>query len=116
MALDVSDAKGDKGILIHSSVEERAFGAAGDGCRFVGRAQIQKVAGDLSFAHEGSLNLFSFFDFLNFNSTHVINHLRFGPTIPDMQNPLEDVHKTVVDNGRRSLTTAFLIFIIAIAY
>ncbi|KAF1790529.1 Leucine-rich repeat domain, L domain-like [Phytophthora cactorum] len=59
---------------------------------------VQKVAGDLSFAHEGSLTVFSFFDFLNFNSSHVVNHLRFGPQIPDMETPLIDVSKILTKN------------------
>ncbi|TDH68851.1 hypothetical protein CCR75_005260 [Bremia lactucae] len=94
--LDVSDSKGRKDILLQDEVQKEPYGESG--CRFFGTAQVQKVAGDLSFAHEGSLTLFSFFDFVNFNSSHVINHLRFGPQIPDMETPLVDVSKIVTKN------------------
>ncbi|DBA00549.1 TPA: hypothetical protein N0F65_006453 [Lagenidium giganteum] len=96
VAIDVSDAKGNKEILLKEEVEKQPFGESG--CRFVGSVQIKKVAGDITFAHEGSLNIYSFFDFLNFNSSHVVNHLRFGPIIPKMETPLIDVHKTVLEN------------------
>jgi hypothetical protein len=96
--LDVSDSKGNKDILINKQIEEKTF--QDEGCRFSGTAKVQKVAGDLSFAHEGSLNLFTFFEFLNFNASHVVNYLRFGPQITMMETPLVNVHKTVLENGQ----------------
>uniref|UniRef100_M4BZN4 Endoplasmic reticulum vesicle transporter C-terminal domain-containing protein n=1 Tax=Hyaloperonospora arabidopsidis (strain Emoy2) TaxID=559515 RepID=M4BZN4_HYAAE len=96
VALDVSDAKGNKDILLNRDIQEEPFGE--NGCRFYGTVQVQKVAGDLSFAHEGSLTIFSVFEFLSFNSSHVINHLRFGPQIPDMETPLIDVSKVLTTN------------------
>ncbi|GMF18103.1 unnamed protein product [Phytophthora fragariaefolia] len=96
VALDVSDSKGHKEILLKQDIQEEPFGE--NGCRLFGTVQVQKVAGDLSFAHEGSLTVFSFFDFLNFNSSHVVNHLRFGPQIPDMETPLIDVSKILTRN------------------
>lgn len=88
--------KGHKEILLKKDIQEEPFGE--NGCRLFGTVQVQKVAGDLSFAHEGSLTVFSFFDFLNFNSSHVVNHLRFGPQIPDMETPLIDVSKILERN------------------
>ena len=96
MTLDVSDAKGNKEVLLKQDIQEQPFGE--NGCRLYGTVQVQKVAADLSFAHEGSVSMFSLFDFFNFNSSHVINHLRFGPQIPDMKTPLIDVHKIVTNN------------------
>ncbi|CAI5718146.1 unnamed protein product [Peronospora effusa] len=96
VALDVSDAKSNKDVLLKQDIQEQPVGE--NGCRLYGTVQVQKVAADLSFAHEGSITMFSFFDFLNFNSSHVINHLRFGPQIPDMETPLIDVKKIVMNN------------------
>ncbi|KUF89870.1 hypothetical protein AM588_10006062 [Phytophthora nicotianae] len=96
VAMDVSDSKGHKEIMLKKDIQEEPFGE--NGCRLHGTVQVQKVAGDLSFAHEGSLTVFSFFDFLNFNSSHVVNHLRFGPQIPDMETPLIDVSKILTKN------------------
>lgn len=100
MALDVSDAKGNKDILLKQDVREESFRfhTGNDGCRFVGSVLVKKVAGDLSFAHEGSLTIFSFFEFLNFNASHVVNSLRFGPQIPGMETPLIDVTKMLSTN------------------
>ncbi|KAI9986986.1 hypothetical protein PInf_026092 [Phytophthora infestans] len=96
VAMDVSDSKGHKEIMLQKDIQEEPYGE--NGCRLYGTVQVQKVAGDLSFAHEGSLTVFSFFDFLNFNSSHVVNHLRFGPQIPDMETPLIDVSKILTKN------------------
>ncbi|CAH0480788.1 unnamed protein product [Peronospora belbahrii] len=96
VAMDVSDSKGIKDVLLKTNIEEEPFGE--NGCRFYGTAQVQKVAADLSFGHEGSLNMFSLFEFLTFNSSHIVNHLRFGPHIPDMETPLIDVSKIVMNN------------------
>ncbi|CEG49216.1 F-box protein containing LRR [Plasmopara halstedii] len=96
VAMDVSDSKGRKAILISKNIEEEPYGE--NGCRLHGTVQVQKVAGELSFAHKGSLTVFSFLDFLNFNSSHVVNHLRFGPQIPDMETPLIDVSKILTMN------------------
>ncbi|KAJ0405674.1 hypothetical protein ATCC90586_004477 [Pythium insidiosum] len=96
VAIDVSDAKGNKEILLRDDVREEPVGE--HGCRFVGSVTVKKVAGDISFAHEGSLNIFSFHDFLNFNASHRIRHLRLGPAVPNMQTPLVDVTKTIVNN------------------
>ncbi|KAI9911928.1 hypothetical protein PsorP6_008690 [Peronosclerospora sorghi] len=94
--LDISDSKGNKNILLNRNIQEEQLGE--NGCRLYGTVQVQKVAGDLSFAHQGSLSLFSFFEFLNFNSSHMVNHLRFGPHFPDMQTPLIDVSKILTTN------------------
>ncbi|TMW56262.1 hypothetical protein Poli38472_008910 [Pythium oligandrum] len=98
VAIDVSDAKGNKEIMIRDDVKEIPYGVNNEGCRFVGSVQVKKVAGDISFAHEGSLNIFSFYEFLNFNSSHIINHVKFGPSIPNMETPLIDVTKLIQNN------------------
>lgn len=112
MALDVSDAKGNKDILIKADVREEMFRFHGgdEGCRFRGSVLVKKVAGDLSFAHEGSLTIFSFYEFLNFNASHVVNSLRFGPAIPNMETPLIDVTKILTNNreSRRRLLSVNL--------
>jgi hypothetical protein len=96
VSIDVSDAKGVKDILIKQDVTEEPFGD--EGCRLFGSVTFKKVAGDLMFAHEGSLTIFSFQEFLNFNASHVVNHLRFGPQIPNMETPLIDVSKIITTN------------------
>ncbi|KAF1790344.1 Endoplasmic reticulum vesicle transporter, C-terminal [Phytophthora cactorum] len=72
VAMDVSDSKGHKEIMLKKDIQEEPFGE--NGCRLYGSVQVQKVAGDLSFAHEGSL------------------------TIPDMETPLIDVSKILTKN------------------
>lgn len=101
VSIDVSDAKGVKDILIKQDVTEEPFGD--EGCRLFGSVTFKKVAGDLMFAHEGSLTIFSFQEFLNFNASHVVNHLRFGPQIPNMETPLIDVSKIITTNGASQL-------------
>ncbi|GAB9466198.1 hypothetical protein Gpo141_00003577 [Globisporangium polare] len=96
VAIDVSDAKGVKDILIKEDIKEIPFGD--EGCRLFGFVTFKKVAGDIMFAHEGSVNIFSFRDFLNFNSSHTVNHLHFGPMIPNMETPLIDVTKIITNN------------------
>jgi len=96
--MDASDIKGNREIIVGSDVKALPLGEK-EGCRFTGFVEVQKVAGDINFAHEGSLNLFTFMEFLDFNASHIVHHLRFGPAIPNMINPLEDVHKTVLENG-----------------
>lgn len=96
VAMDVSDAKGNKDIMIGDNVIKVPYGD--DGCQFLGSVMVKKVAGDISFAHEGSLNIFSFHEFLNFNASHHINRLTFGPKIPNMETPLVDVNKLIVNN------------------
>jgi hypothetical protein len=97
VAMDVSDAKGNKEIMIRDDVRKIPYGD--EGCQFLGTVQVKKVAGDVSFAHEGSLNIFSFHEFLNFNSSHRVNHLKFGPHIPNMETPLINVDKIILNNG-----------------
>lgn len=101
VAIDVSDSKGVKDILIKQDIKEVPFGD--EGCRLYGTVQFKKVAGDIMFAHEGSINIFSFYEFLNFNSSHVVNHLRFGPQIPNMETPLIDVSKIITNNGAHKM-------------
>lgn len=96
MAIDVSDSKGVKDILIKEDITEEPLGD--EGCRLYGSVTVQKVAGDIMFAHEGAVNIFSFYEFLNFNASHVVHSLRFGPQIPHMETPLIDVTKTITTN------------------
>lgn len=62
-------------------------------------AVIQQDSGIISLKHSAGTDLYSMLDSLNFNSTHVIRHLNFGPFIPGMTVPLIDVHKVITDNG-----------------
>lgn len=110
VAIDVSDAKGVKDILIKEDIKEIPFGD--EGCRLFGQVTFKKVAGDIMFAHEGSVNIFSFRDFLNFNSSHTVNHLHFGPLIPNMETPLIDVTKIITNNGKQRLWYFNLLFMI----
>ncbi|KAH9196107.1 hypothetical protein AeNC1_001922 [Aphanomyces euteiches] len=98
VSMDASDSKGNKDLLSDSNIASVPIGAEGEGCRFTGSVDVHKIAGSVSFAHEGSLNMFSFMDFLQFNSSHIVHRLTFGPEIPNMVNPLENVHKTVEKN------------------
>lgn len=93
----MSDSKGSKDILLSSNLKSQPYGDGG--CRFSGQAQVQKVAGEISFTHTGSPDLFNLMEFLVFNASHVIHDLHFGPMIPSMVNPLIDVHKTIHQNG-----------------
>ncbi|KAF1330676.1 Endoplasmic reticulum-golgi intermediate compartment protein, partial [Globisporangium splendens] len=86
----------DPDILIKEDIKEVPYGD--EGCRLFGTVTFKKVAGDIMFAHEGSINIFSFYEFLNFNSSHTVNHLRFGPQIPNMETPLIDVTKIITNN------------------
>ncbi|ETV72729.1 hypothetical protein, variant [Aphanomyces astaci] len=99
VAMDASDIKGNKDLLSDSNIAAvPVVSDESEGCRLTGTVDVHKVAGVVSFAHAGSLNMFSFSDFLEFNSSHVVHRLSFGPEIPNMVNPLENVHKTVEKN------------------
>ncbi|EQC41387.1 hypothetical protein SDRG_01358 [Saprolegnia diclina VS20] len=98
VAMDASDTKGNREVIVKSDVIAYPLENSEEGCRFTGYVDVQKTAGDINFAHEGSLNMFTFLEFLDFNSSHIVHSLRFGPSIPEMINPLENVHKVVVEN------------------
>lgn len=119
VTMDVSDAKGNKEIMIQDNVKKVPFGLQEEGCRFTGNVVIKKVAGDISFFHAGSLNIFSFHEFLNFNASHTIQSLTFGPLIPYMETPLIDVTKIIVNNGTHSnvsvLLVLFMFFLFVVA-
>ena len=97
VAIDISDSKGSAEILFDSRIKSEPYGE--EGCRFYGEADVQRVAGDISLTHTGAPDLFNLMEFLVFNSSHIINHLHFGPMVPSMVNPLLDVHKTIQKNG-----------------
>ncbi|RHY32345.1 hypothetical protein DYB32_002694 [Aphanomyces invadans] len=100
VAMDASDVKGNKDLLADSNITAVPVPSGeSEGCRLTGFVDVHKVAGVVSFAHEGSLNMFSFMDFLEFNASHIVHRLSFGPDIPNMVNPLQDVHKSVEKNG-----------------
>ncbi|ETW03857.1 hypothetical protein H310_05207 [Aphanomyces invadans] len=99
VAMDASDVKGNKDLLADSNITAVPVPSGeSEGCRLTGFVDVHKVAGVVSFAHEGSLNMFSFMDFLEFNASHIVHRLSFGPDIPNMVNPLQDVHKSVEKN------------------
>ena len=100
--LDIADSKGDKDVMIVSRIKSQSIDR-GAGCRFVGSAEIQRVAGEIMIVHKGTPDLFNLVEFLAFNSSHVIGHLHFGPMIPNMVNPLIDVHKAILTNGMRHM-------------
>ncbi|KAF0740063.1 hypothetical protein AaE_008769 [Aphanomyces astaci] len=120
VAMDASDIKGNKDLLSDSNIAAvPVVSDESEGCRLTGTVDVHKVAGVVSFAHAGSLNMFSFSDFLEFNSSHVVHRLSFGPEIPNMVNPLENVHKTVEKNGRYlpsylSFITRHLVLLVAL--
>lgn len=101
VGIDISDSKNSKEILIESNIKSEPYGD--EGCRFHGEAQVAKVAGEISLTHTGSPDLFNLMDFLVFNSSHVFEDLHFGPMIPNMVNPLMNVHKTIKANGTSSI-------------
>lgn len=68
-------------------------------CRFVGTIMVSKVAGELIFKHTGSPDLFNLLDFLQFNSSHSIEHLKFGKDIPNRVTPLVHVDKVIHETG-----------------
>ncbi|OQS06780.1 endoplasmic reticulum-Golgi intermediate compartment protein [Thraustotheca clavata] len=98
VAMDASDTKGNREVIVQSDVVAYPLEDEKEGCRFKGFVDLKKIAGDINFAHEGSLNMFTFLEFLDFNSSHIVHSLRFGPSIPNMVNPLENVHKVVIEN------------------
>ena len=95
--MDVSDQKADKGILIKNNVKTHNTRAGG--CRFEGSLEVRKVAGEITFLHEGNPNPFNIIEFLTLNTSHAIDHLRFGPEVPGMTTPLVGVKKSVQHAG-----------------
>ncbi|KAL0587114.1 hypothetical protein ABG067_003172 [Albugo candida] len=98
--VDVSDVQGDTSILIAKDLQEIPLidpeNPYNEGCRYKGTLTIQKLQGDIFFCHGGSLSIFNLMEMFEFNSSHVITKLNFGPSIPEMETPLTDVHKTVM--------------------
>ncbi|KAF0689501.1 Aste57867_19058 [Aphanomyces stellatus] len=112
VAMDASDNKGNKDLLSDSSIVAVPIGTDEEGCRFTGTVDVHKVAGAVSFAHEGSLNMLTYMDFLKFNSSHIVHRLTFGPEIPNMVTPLIDVHKVVEKNSTPSLPRHLVIVVL----
>ena len=71
-----------------------------EGCNVHGSINITKVAGKLYVApgqifQQGYLHAADIVDFTfkNFDNSHRINHLVFGPLYPNMTNPLDAIQK-----------------------
>jgi hypothetical protein len=96
---------------------------AHEGCELSGELVVKKVAGNLHIAlgtsHVGNRHVHQFMlnDMMNYDSSHTINSLAFGPDYPGLINPLDNTKQSIYDHrGARTAHFQYFVKIVPVVY